>query len=74
MRKISSVRDESGRRPVGSTALLVAGSMAVAGASLIVGGLVARAIFERGSLGASLFVVAIGVKAPPAPIKRALHK
>ena len=51
MRKILYVRDESGRRSAGHPALLVAGGMAVAGVSLIVGGLMARAIFERGSLG-----------------------
>lgn len=53
------MRDESGLRSVGNTALLLAGSMAVAGASLIVGSLIARAIFERGSLSASLLVAGV---------------
>ena len=57
------MRDESGRRPVSNTALLLAGSMAVAGVSLIVGGLMACAIFERGSLSASLLVAAVVLSA-----------
>jgi hypothetical protein len=49
------VQEEFEGQPVG-VMLIAAASMAVAGGSLIVGSLGARAFFERGSLGAWLFV------------------
>lgn len=57
------MRDPSGRRPTDHTVFLLAGSMAVTGSSLAVAGLVAGAIFKRGSLGAALLVLAVVMSA-----------
>ena len=50
------MREKLKGRSVGGVMLVVAASTAVSGGSLIVGSLGARAFFERGSLGAWLFV------------------
>jgi hypothetical protein len=53
------VQEKLEGQSVGGVMLVVAASMGVSGGSLIVGSLGARALFERGSLGAWLFVAII---------------
>jgi len=54
---ILAVRDEFVRRLIRSSMFASAAGMAVSGAALTVGSLGAAALFARGSLAASLFVV-----------------